>query len=77
MTFGHTFLYVTVDDHEYEYVVGPKFFASPPLQGDLLDFTRGHIGKPGSEFPKGKYRVQERVHDGDGNLHINLEPEVS
>ncbi len=72
----HTYLYVTVNDREYEYVVGSTFFVSPPLQGELLDFTRGHIGKPGSDFPKGKYWVQEREHDGDGNLHLHLEPEV-
>lgn len=72
----HTYLYVTVDDREYDYVVGPRFFVSPPLLGDVLNFTQGHIGKPGSDFPQGKYRVQDREHDGDGNLHLYLEPKV-
>ncbi len=72
----HTYLYTTVGDREYKYAVGINFFVSPPLHGELLNFTRGHIGKPGSDFPKGKYIVQGREHDGDGNLHLLLEPEV-
>ena len=72
----HTYLYTTMGDHEYKYVVGINFFVSPPLQGEALNFTLGHIGRPGSDFPRGKYRVQDRAHDGDGNLHLYLEPKV-
>ena len=74
--YKHIYIYLAVDDHEYEDRVNGRFFVAPPEQGEVLNFTQGWPGFFGSDFPKGKYRVQEREHDGIGNLHLYLEPKV-
>ena len=64
-------------EEEHECSVDRNFFVAIPLLGEILDLTNKDEFLPSFKaFPVGRYRVANRVIDGQGDIHLYLTPDT-